>query len=199
MNRDSRIDAYIEKSADFAKAILTHIRAAVHEGCPDVVETMKWGTPSFEYQGPMCGMAAFKEHCRVSFWKGGLLTGASLEPFGDSGMAGFPHLTSVKELPARATLVKLVKQAARLNQDGVKAPAPKRAPRPDVDVPDDFMAALKKNRQALTAFERFPPSHRREYVQWISDAKREETRQRRLETAIAQIAEGKPQNWKYMK
>jgi uncharacterized protein YdeI (YjbR/CyaY-like superfamily) len=195
---DLRLDAYIAKSADFARPILEHFRAVVHAGCPDVSETIKWGHPSFQYRGPLCGMASFKEHCRIAFSKGALIdANVGWEVEGPFGM--WPRVTSIKELPSKAVLTRLVKDAARLNEQGAKMPAAARAPRPEAVVPDDLMAALKKNRRALTAFEAFSPSHRREYIEWITGAKRDETRQRRLETAIAQIAEGKPQNWKYMK
>ena len=192
---DPRVDAYIAKSADFAKPILTHVRALVHEACPDVVETMKWGNPSFDHHGLLCSMGAFKSHCTVGFWKGELL-GLTRE---GGSMGHFGRITSMTDLPAKSTLVKLVKQAAKLNEDGVTVARPARAPRAELQVPADLTAALKKNKKAMTAFQSFPPSHRREYIEWITQAKREETRQKRLQTAIVQIAEGKPQNWKYMK
>ena len=192
---DPRVDTYIAKSADFAQPILKHLRAIVHEACPDVVETFKWSNPSFDHHGLMCSMGAFKEHCTFGFWKGELL-GLTRE---QGGMGHFGRITDVKDLPARSTLVKLVKRAARLNEDGIIEARPRRPARPESVVPDDLIRALKKNKKAMTAFQSFPPSHRREYIEWITGAKREETRQRRLETALAQIAEGKPQNWKYMK
>jgi len=198
MPKDARIDAYVAKSADFARPILEFVRAAVHAGCPEVVETIKWGHPTFEHQGPLCGMAAFKQHCRIGFSKGALLNDGGLEKL-DANLGAYMHVTSVKDLPSRAVLSRTVRQAAALNEQGVRAPRPQRTPRPEPAVPDDLMAALKKNRDALVAFEEFAPSHRREYIEWITGAKREETRQKRLQTAIAQIAEGKPQNWKYMK
>ena len=73
--KDPRIDAYIEKSAEFARPILKKLRALVHKGCPapGVTETIKWGMPAFEYKGPFCGMAAFKNHCTFGFWKDKLL------------------------------------------------------------------------------------------------------------------------------
>jgi len=192
---DPRVDAYIAKSAAFAKPILTHLRAIVHEACPDVVETLKWGNPSFGHCGLMCSMGAFKEHCTFGFWKGELL-GLTRE---EGSMGHFGRITSVKDLPSRSTLVKLVKRAAALNEDGIKETPSRRAARAEPDVPDDLLRALRKNKKTLTAFGSFPPSHRREYIEWITGAKREETRQRRLDTAISQIAQGKPQNWKYMK
>jgi uncharacterized protein YdeI (YjbR/CyaY-like superfamily) len=192
---DPRVDAYIAKSADFAKSILNHLRGIVHEACPDVVETFKWSNPSFDHRGVMCSMGAFKEHCTFGFWKGELLGLTRVE--GTQGHFG--RITSITDLPSRAALVKLVKRAAKLNEEGIKEKRSRPAARPEAAVPDDLLRALKKNKKALTAFEAFPPSHRREYIQWITDAQREETRQRRLDVAIAQIAEGKPQNWKYMK
>ena len=182
MSRDSRIDAYIARSADFAQPILAFVREVVHAACPEVVEDIKWSHPSFELRGPLCGMAAFKQHCRVSFAKGALLDEGGLERL-DANMGAYMHVTSVKDLPSRAVLSRMIKQAVSLNEQGVRATRA-RAPKPEVAVPDDLMAALKKNPKALLAFDAFPPSHRREYVEWIT---------------VAQIAEGKPQNWKYMK
>jgi hypothetical protein len=195
LHTDPRIDAYIARSADFAKPILNHFRSLVHEACPEVVETMKWGNPSFDHHGLLCSMAAFKAHCTVGFWRGELL-GLTRE---EGSMGHFGRIASMNDLPAKSTLVKLVKQAATLNEEGVKIAAPARAPRAELPMPDDFIGALKKNKKAMTAFQSFPPSHRREYIEWITGAQREQTRQKRLQTAIAQIAEGKPQNWKYMK
>jgi len=192
---DPRIDAYIAKSADFARPILKHLRAIVHEACPEVVETFKWGNPSFDHRGLLCSMGAFKEHCTFGLWKAGLL---GVTRVGGS-QGHFGRITSIRDLPAKSTLVKLVKQAAKLNEEGINVARPARAPRAELPVPDDLTAALKKNKKAMTTFQSFPPSHRREYIEWIAEAKREETRQKRLQTAIAQIAEGKPQNWKYMK
>ena len=192
---DPRVDAYIAKSADFARPILAHFRAIVHEACPDAVETFKWAHPAFDYRGLLCSMAAHKEHCTFGFWKGELL-GLARE---EGSMGHFGRITSIRDLPSRAALVKLVKRAATLNEEGIQEKRARPAARPEAAVPDDLLRALRKNKKALTAFQAFPPSHRREYIEWITGAKRDETRQRRLETALAQIAEGKPQNWKYMK
>jgi uncharacterized protein YdeI (YjbR/CyaY-like superfamily) len=196
--RDKRIDAYIAKSADFAKPILTHLREVVHDTCPDVEETMKWSFPHFMYQGMLCSMASFKEHCAFGFWKGSLIVGddngKSAEAMGHLG-----RITKLSDLPPKKVLAGYIKKAMALNEAGTAAPRkPKRAAR-QVATPDYFMAALKKNRKALATFEGFSPSHRREYVEWITGAKGEVTRQRRLEQALEWLAEGKPRNWKYMK
>jgi uncharacterized protein YdeI (YjbR/CyaY-like superfamily) len=197
-SKDPRVDAYIARSADFARPILTRLRRVVHAGCPDVTETIKWGVPSFEYQGPMCGMAAFKSHCMFGLWKAPLLAERVPGMPAAAHAAGpFRRITSLAELPDEKTLVRIVKEAARLNADGVKVPRTRLAPKAPVRLPPVLVAALRKNRKAQAAFDAFSPSHRREYVEWIADAKTDETRRRRVAQAIEWIAEGKSRNWKY--
>jgi uncharacterized protein YdeI (YjbR/CyaY-like superfamily) len=198
--KDARVDAYIAKSPDFAKPILTYVREIVHQACPDVVETIKWGSPTFEHRGIMAGIEAFKEYCTLGFWKAPLLMldGKPVSKEMTSGVGQFGKLTTIKDLPAKSKLLKLVKDAAKLNESGVNLPrAPRKAPTP-VEVPADLTKALQKNPKAGAVFAAFPPSHKREYVQWIVDAKTDETRQRRLNQAVEWIAEGKQRNWKYM-
>lgn len=196
-HRDPRIDAYIDRSAEFARPILTHLREVVHAACPDVEETLKWKSPSFEYKGLLCGMASFKQHCAFGFWKHALVTGETGKAA--EAMGSFGRITSLRDLPPRRVLAGFVKKAMVLNEQGVKAPRAKTVPRGPVVVPDDLQAALKKNAKARATFEGFSPSHRREYVSWIVEAKREETRKRRLATAIEWMAEGKSQSWKYQR
>jgi uncharacterized protein YdeI (YjbR/CyaY-like superfamily) len=195
--RDPRVDAYIAKSADFAKPILTHIRETVHAACPDVVETTKWSMPFFDHHGPLANMSAFKEHAAFGFWKGALVLGRSA---GDDerAMGQFGRLTSVKDLPPKKELVALIKKAAKLNEEGVKVEK-KKAPRAELPVPPELTAALARNKTARANFEAFPPSHKREYNEWIGEAKREETRAARVKQAVEWIAEGKSRNWKYQK
>ncbi|MFL5578852.1 MAG: YdeI/OmpD-associated family protein [Gemmatimonadaceae bacterium] len=195
--RDPRIDAIIAKSADFAKPILTHIREAVHAGCPDVVETIKWGMPAFEHKGPMCQMAAFKQHCVFGFWKGKLVLAGDYR--GEEAMGNFGRIESLKDLPPKRTLVALVKKAAALNDAGVKVPRTKKQPKPALATPPDLAAGLKKNRKAATTFEAFSPSQKREYIEWITEAKTDATREKRLATALEWLAEGKTRNWKYQR
>ncbi len=192
--KDPRVDAYIAKSADFARPILTHIREVVHKGCPEVEETIKWGMPHFDYKGMLCGMAAFTEHCSLGFWKHRLVV-----PAKEGGMGHFGRITSLKDLPPDRVLVSYVREAARLNEAGVKAPRKAREPKRALATPSDLAAALKKNAKARATFEGFSPSHKREYIEWITDAKTEETRKKRLDTAVEWMAEGKPRNWKYMR
>jgi len=195
--KDPRIDAYIAKSADFAKPILKHLRKVVHAGCLDVQETMKWSMPHFDYKGVMAGMAAFKEHCAFGFWKESLVfdSGKTAEK---TAMGSFGCIKSLADLPNEKTLIGYVKKAAALNDAGIKAPGrtqPKK--KEPFAVPDYFTAALKKNPKARKTFENFPPSKRREYVEWVTEAKREETRKERLATSIQWLAEGKTRHWKY--
>jgi uncharacterized protein YdeI (YjbR/CyaY-like superfamily) len=196
--RDARVDAYIAKSADFARPILVNIREVVHAACPDVVETMKWSRPHFDYKGIFCGMSAFKAHCAFGFWKGSLIVpegGADEE-----GMGQFGRITRVADLPSKKILTGYIKHAMKLNDEGVKSPSrmkPK-VPKPAPVVPQELTTALAANHAARATFEKFSASNKREYVEWITEAKTQATRARRLETAIEWMAEGKPRNWKYM-
>jgi len=195
--KDPRIDAYISKSADFAKPILKHLRKVVHAGCPQVMETIKWSMPHFDHKGVMCGMAAFKQHCAFGFWKADLIFDRDQQAE-KSGMGSFGCIKSLADLPSEKTLIGYVKKAAALNEAGIKAPGrtqPKK--RTPIPVPDYFAAALKKNAKARKSFESFPPSHRREYLEWITEAKREATRNERMATSLKWLAEGKSRHWKY--
>jgi uncharacterized protein YdeI (YjbR/CyaY-like superfamily) len=193
--RDPRVDAYIENSASFAKPILEHLRAIVHTACPEVEETIKWSFPHFDYRGAMmCSMASFTRHCAFGFWNASLVLG---DKAADGAMGHLGRITSLGDLPPDRTLASYVRKAAKLNDDGVKAVRVARRPKVELPVPDDLMKALKKNKKARTTFDALPPSHKREYVEWIAEAKRDETRKRRVDMAIEWIAEGKPRNWKY--
>ena len=198
MKKNPAVDAYIAKSADFAKPILMHIREVVHAAVPDAEEEMRWSTPTFTYKGILCGMAAFKEHCVLGFWKGSLLNDDKGNPLSrDSSELG--RITSLADLPSDKVLTRYIKEAARLNDEGVKVEKPKAKPKPELAVPPYFTAALKKNKKALKTFEDFSPSAKREYVEWLTDAKTDATRDKRLAQAVEWIAEGKQRNWKYMK
>jgi hypothetical protein len=194
--KDPRVDAYIEKSQPFAVPILKYIRKAVHAGCPEVEETLKWGVPHFDYKGAICGMAAFKEHIRFGFWKSALLDTGGDTRAGE-GMTLYGSVKSVEDLPSERKLIALVKQAAQLNEQGVKAPRPTKGPKGPLKVPANFAAALKTNAKAKAVFDSFSQSHKREYVEWITEARQEATRQRRIATALEWLAEGKSRNWKY--
>ena len=196
--RDKRIDAYIAKSADFAKPVLRELREIVHEACPEVEETLKWSHPSFVYKGILCGIASFKEHCAFGFWKGNLVLGKKNREDAE-GMGSFGKLTSMKDLPPRKVLIAYIKKAKQLNDEGVKVvkpPRPKRDKK-DLEIPSYLAAALKMSKKAAVQFAAFSYSKQNDYIQWLIEAKTEETRERRLETAVEWIAEGKGRNWKY--
>jgi hypothetical protein len=199
-NKDPRIDAYIARSARFAQPILRHVRKLVHQACPDVEETMKWSFPHFDYHGIMLGMAAFKQHCAIGFWKGELILGKAAGS--DGGMGHFGKVASLADLPGDKQLAAYIRKAAQLNRDKLKKPQTvvrrKTDPRPALSIPDYFSAALKRNKKALMTFDGFSYGHKKEYLEWITEAKRDETRNGRLKTAIVWLAEGKPRNWKYM-
>lgn len=199
-NQDPRIDAYISRAAGFAKPILTHIRELVHEGCPEVEETMKWSMPFFMYKGMFCHMAAFKTHCSLGFWKSKLIIGKDSPPNNEDkdGMGQFGRISSLKDLPSDKKMLAYIKEAKRLNDEGIQKPSqPKpKGPR-ELSIPAELSVALKKNKKASAAFEGFSYSHKKEYVDWISEAKREETRAQRLATTVAWLAEGKSRHWKY--
>ena len=200
--KDPRIDLYISKSADFARPILLHLREIVHIACPDVQETIKWGFASFDYKGPMCSMASFKQHCSFGFWKATLMKDKTLvrNAESESAMGHYGKITSLKDLPSDKKIIAHIKEAMMLNDLGVKLPPRKVATtKKEVVVPDYFIKHLKKNKKAFTTFENFSPSHKREYVEWITEAKSDETKNRRIETAIEWMSEGKSRNWKYVK
>lgn len=197
--RDPRVDAYIAKSPEFARPILTHLREVVHEACPEVEETMKWSAPFFMYRGVLGGMAAFKAHCGFNFWKGSLIPGVGGSSETDTA-GQFGRITSVADLPPREVIAGYVREAMRLNEEGAKTPErAKREPKPELVVPDYLETALDASPKARATFDGFSPSHKREYVEWVTEAKSEATRARRLEQAIEWMGEGKSRMWKYQK
>ncbi len=203
--RDPRIDTYIDASAPFARPILTRIREVVHDACPDVEETLKWRFPHFMYRGMLCSMAAFKKHCAFAFWKGALVVGESAGTAGDA-MGQFGRLESLDDLPSKAILTGYIRKAMHLNEEGVSKSKPGAAAaksgaktKKPVAIPNDLQSALRRDSAARTAFANFSPSQQRDYIEWLTEAKREETRKRRLETAIEWISEGKTRNWKYIR
>lgn len=195
---DPRIDAYIEKSAEFARPILTHIRKLVHKACPDVEETMKWSMPHFDLKGPLCNMAAFKQHCAFGFWKQQLMDHSAIEAERNT-LSSFGKITSLKDLPKDKVIIELINQAIELNEKGVKVPKKKAEKKAELPVPELLAAALKKNKKAAEVFANFTPGKRKEYIVWIDEAKTEATREKRTATAIEWLCEGKSRNWKYEK
>jgi hypothetical protein len=178
-SKNPRIDAYIEKAAPFAQPVLKHLRKLIHKTCPEVEETIKWGMPSFEYKGLMCGFASFKEHCTFGFWKAGIMKDAAvlLGKESKSAMGHLGRVTSMKDLPSDKILIDWIREAMKLNDDGVKVP--KLLTRRDqkvITTPPWFIIAVKKNKKAWATFDNASPSFKREYVQWVTEAKTEETK-----------------------
>ena len=197
--KDPRVDSYIAGSAEFARPVLKHLRKVIHQGCPAAVETIKWGCPFFDYHGLLCGFAAFKAHCSMFFWRD--IDVDHWHPKTNTpgaGMGQFGKLTSMADLPKESALLACVR-AAVAQRD---APASKikraRKPAKELPVPADLRKALAANAKAAATFKNFAPSHRREYLDWIADAKQPATRERRLRTTIEWLEAGKPQNWKYL-
>lgn len=195
MKTDPRIDAYIDdKAAAFAQPILRHLRAMIHEACPDGEETIKWGMPSFTYKGKiLAGMASFKAHATFGYWNDAML---KEDERNRSAMGQFGRLASLDDLPPRAALIELTRKSMALIESGAK-PERQRTPKSPLPVPQDLQAAIDAAPSAKATWEGFPPSCQREYVEWVTEAKRDETRAKRLSQTVEWLAEGKRRNWKY--
>ena len=200
---DERIDVYIANAPDFAQPVLTHLRKLVHIACPEVEETIKWGMPHFDYKGSiLCSMASFKQHCTFGFFRAALMDDPHgiLKEIGKTAMGSFGKLYGKEDLPSDKIIKEYIREAMRINETYHKAPSVrKNEPKQRLVVPDDFASALKKNKTADKAFQSFSPAARNEYIEWITEAKTEATRGKRMTTALEWIAEGKTRNWKYKK
>jgi uncharacterized protein YdeI (YjbR/CyaY-like superfamily) len=195
-----KVDAYIAKAAPFAQPVLEHLRELVHKGCPEVVEEIKWSMPFFVYKGQILGnIAAFKAHCSFGLWGGEVAAAMRKDGvLSGDGMGKLGKIASVKELPSNKAMIGYVKQAAAFIDGGGKTmPKRSKVAKAVAEVPVELAAALKKNKAAGTTFAGFSPGCRREYVDWIAEAKRPETRERRVAQAVEWMAEGKQRNWKY--
>ena len=198
---NTKVDAYIDKAQPFAQPILNHLRKLIHQACPDVEENIKWSFAAFDYKGPFCSIAAFKQHCAFGFWKAALMKDADKFLSAQKGSMGhFDRITSLKDLPADKIIIGYLKEAMKLNETGAKLPPRKKTvDASQLIVPDYFKKALSKNKKAGEQFNKFPPGQKKEYIVWLTEAKTDETRNKRMETAIEWISEGKIRNWKYLK
>jgi uncharacterized protein YdeI (YjbR/CyaY-like superfamily) len=201
VKKNPSFDAYIKGAAPFAQPILKHLRELVHKACPEVEETIKWGFPHFDYKGIMCSMAAFKNHCAFGFWKSSLMSDREkvMEVEERGAMGNFQKITSLSDLPSDKILIAYIKEAKKLNEDDVKLPKRKNPVTKKLVVPATLMKALKQNVDAWENFGKFSYSNKKDYVEWIEEAKTEATQEKRIETAVGWISEGKSRNWKYMK
>lgn len=198
--RDPRIDAKIKSAPEFARPILAHIRDLAHKGCPEAEETVKWGMPFFIYHGsPLMHMAAFKAHVVLGFWLGRLLMG---DKASEEAMGQFGRITSLKDLPADKAILRCIKQAMALTDQGVKNPARgsegRAKPKPPAKLPAFLQAAFRGD-AAAAGFKGLPPGKQREYIDWLAEAKTDATREKRLAQALEWMADGKGRNWKYEK
>lgn len=201
-SRLKQVDDYIAKTSDFAKPILMHLRDVIHKASPEIFEEIKWGMPAFNYKGFLCGMAAFKNYCSFSFWKSAIMPDPHdiLNAKGDGAMGNFGQIRTVKELPADKIIIEYVKVAMRLNEEKVKVPAKtKPSDKKVLEIPAYFTSAIKKNKTAFETFTNFSYSNKKEYVEWVTEAKTEDTRNKRIATSVEWLSEGKPRMWKYLK
>ena len=197
MTRDPRVDAYIAGALPFARPILTHLREVIHKACPDAVETIKWSRPFFEHKGRMfAALGAFKAHASLILWRMGESGGITSRE--RDGMGDFGKIASLADLPADAEVIAAVRDAMEAIETGKPARA-KKAPRPELPVPDELAAALAEAPGAKAVFDGFSPSQRRDYNEWIGEAKRPETRAARVAQAVEWLFEGKTRNWKYQR
>lgn len=201
--KDPKVDAYIKKAQPFAQPILKHLRDLVHEVCPNVEETIKWSFPCFDYKGPFCNMASFKQHAVFGFWKAAIMKDADLlmaTAKSEVAMGHLGRITSLKDLPSDKVLKSYLKEAMKLNDDNIKLPSKaKTTERRELEIPDYLISALRRSKKAKEVFDAFSYTNKKEYVDWLIDAKTEATREKRLETALEWMAEGKVRNWKYLK
>jgi len=196
------VDIIIDKAAPFAQPIMRHYRNLIHDNCPNVEEKIKWGMAFFDYKGPMTHIAAFKAHCAIGFWKALLLEEFSntLQLEERTAMGHFGKIGGIDEMPSDEILIPIIVEAWRLNEENVKLPAKNKVVKEiDDSVPEELKIALSKAPQAQFNFEKFSPSHKREYSNWIREAKTETTKLKRINTAIEQLNEGKSKDWKYQK
>jgi uncharacterized protein YdeI (YjbR/CyaY-like superfamily) len=199
---DRRVDAYIEKAAPFAQPVLMHLRKLMHQACPRVKESVKWGMPFFIQQGVIiCHMAAFKQHCAFGFWGPQMKKALKRDGLHSSDAMGvLGRITSLRDLPPDKELLAYMRHASELVESGERQKSierPRRKAKGDVRIPVELTAALKKNKLATKAFSEFSPSCRREYATWIAEAKRPETKEKRVAQAVEWIAKGRSRNWKY--
>lgn len=201
MHTSVQVDQYIINAAEFAIPILDHLRNLVHQADARIEEKIKWGMPFFELKGTVCHIAAFKNHCAFGFWKASLMQD-EYKLFGDksTAMGTLGKITSFKDLPSDEILLAYIQEAIQLNEDNIKLPSrAKKAEATPLIIPDYFIEALQQDSKAMAVFQNFSQSNKKEYVMWLEEAKTESTKQKRLETAVEWIADGKPRMWKYLK
>jgi len=201
-NHNPKVDSYIETAEEFARPILAHLRELIHATCPGIIEEMKWGIPHFDYKGEMmCIFAAYKKHCSYSYWKNALMRDARLKANSDLAAAKriMGKLTQVADLPSDSELIAWIEEAMALNEQGIKLPPRKSNGPKEVGIPEAFSVRLAANPTIRAIFESKSASFQKEYNIWIGEAKSDATRGKRIDEALAWIAQGKGRFWKYAK
>ena len=209
---DPRVDAQIEGAPGFARPVLRHLRTLIHQA-GEVEETIKWQRPFFLHQGEIvCSLGAFKEHCSLGIWGEGMSDVLRADGVsGDDASGSIGRITCLADLPDDALLLHWLRKAVAIAAAKASAPrgarikaAPQKAGKSlpqiakgELATPEDLVRELARVAGATENFQAFAPSCRKEYVEWIEEAKRPETRAKRLGEAVGWIAEGKRRNWKY--
>lgn len=188
---EPRIDDHIAKAGAFARPILEHFRALVHKTIPECEEAIKWGMPHFTLGGRnLAGMAAFKKHVSIFFHH-------DEQP---GGTGKFRQIAAMEDLAEDSLIEERLRAAVERLSSAAAQPRTKAAaaPKPVPDMPSAFSQALIAA-AAMDRFDMMAPGYRREYIEWVADAKTDATRDKRIAQAVEWIGEGKHRNWKYQK
>jgi hypothetical protein len=190
-----QINQYMAELPEWQRRMLVRLRQLIHEAAPEVEEAWRWDKPHFDNAGIMVGLCAFKEHVAVWFHKGALLkdTKKLFEATArteEKGMRAYKLHEGDKI--NEAAFLDLVKQAVAVNDKGTKLREAKPTKKALV-VPEDLEQVLRKDPTAWANWEAFPVGHRRAYVEWVTDARQEETRKRRIAQSLEKIREGEQQ------
>src|SRR5438270_1264994 len=186
MRRVARdVNDSLANAPEGTRPILVRLRRIFRQASPKLEEAIKWGVPCYLFKGPVGGFAAYKQHVSWGLWKSRALNDPEgLLGRGVSVMAG--KITKVSEIPPAAKIIALIEQVIALNEAGIKSPKP-----PEPELPADFAAAMKKAGKAARHYAAFTPARKWQYVNWVTQAKRAETRAKRIEIAVERIGEGK--------
>ncbi|MCB0792148.1 MAG: DUF1801 domain-containing protein [Flavobacteriales bacterium] len=201
MIETERINSHIAEQDEWKRRLMVRLRQLIHQVDPGIEETWRWNGPHFDRNGIMLGMSAHKTCVSIWFHKGALLKDPRrlFEPLEKDEAKGM-RVYKLKESDAidEKAFTELVKQAVKLNEDGVKLSEAKPA-RKTLVVPPELESVLKKDQHAMTNWEGFSYSKKKDYIEWVTDAKREETRKRRIAQAFQLIRDGLALNERYEK
>lgn len=195
MNEASEnITAYIEKATPEFKEVMIALRSVLNNPNFDIKEDWKWGAPNFNNEGMICWLAHFRNHVGMNFFKGTLIKDKYnlfthyREEKGNRQLK-FSDINQI--IPEQIEYY--IEEAIKLNQENIKVVKKEI----DTSLPLDLETELNNNPKAKMFFESLAPSYKRDYIEWIEEAKREATRTKRLATTMEWLSEGKKKNWKY--